>query len=91
MQGSYGGTIFVQIDFSASQACSAELRVSTMQQADVTCSLTSTADTLPYKGSVTNKVMGGVSPLHFKGEGGCSAYKQAVNGITDKAVVTCNN
>jgi hypothetical protein len=90
MQGSLGGTIFIQVDYPTAQLCSNELRATTMKDTDITCNLASAESTLPNKGSTTDKVIGIKYPMHFKTDQTCGFYKTALEGITDKAAIACN-
>lgn len=90
LQGSTGGHVIGQLDFPTPQMCARELQHGGMQHNDLTCSLTSTANTLPYKGTHIDRVLGFRHPMHFKADLGCGAYKKTVEGVTDKVTVSCD-
>ena len=90
-QVSTSGFVAVQVDYSDAQACSNELRDAAPQKVDFACSLTSTASTLPYKGSSINTGLGTVSLLHFKTAQACAVYAATFNKPSNMSVASCTN
>lgn len=90
LQGNYFGTVFAEVEFPNREACSAELRAATLTSAvDLICGSTSSASSLPYKGLATYRPTGIVMPLSFKGNEGCSEYKNVTEKPTNKISVVC--